>query len=69
MDFKDFMNLSVKADTLSGIMLYVLTGIGALLLILFIVWLLFKLSNFIKNRKENKFLKKEPSDEEQLFGE
>lgn len=69
MDFKKFMNLSVKADALSGIILYVLSGIAALLLILFIVWLLFKLSNLIKNRKGHKALKEEQSDEEQLFGE
>ena len=69
MDFKDFMNLSDQADTLSGVMLYVLAGIGALLVILFSVWLLFKLSAFIQNRKKHTNLKEEPTDEEQLFGD
>ena len=69
MDFKDFMHLSDQADTLSGVMLYVLAGIGALLVILFIVWLLFKLSDFIQNRKKHTNLKEEPTDEEHLFGD
>lgn len=69
MDFKDFMNLSDKADTLSGVMLYILAGIGALLLILLLVWLLFKLLDFIKRKKGHTIGTEEPSDEEQLFGE
>lgn len=69
MDFKDFMHLSDTADTLSGTMLYVLAAIGVLFAIIFIVWLLFKLSAFIQKKKNHMNLKQEPTDEEQLFGD
>lgn len=69
MDFKEVMHLSDTADTLSSVMVYVLAGIGALFAILFIVWLLFKLSAFIQRKKSHMKPKDEPSDEEQLFGD
>ncbi len=69
MDFRELMHLTDGADTLSGIMLYVLAGIGALLAILLIVWLLFKLSAFIQRKKNHTVQKNEPTDEEQLFGD
>lgn len=69
MDFKELMHLTDGADTLSGIILYVLAGIGALLAILLIVWLLFKISTFIQRRKNHTIQKDEPTDEEQLFGD
>lgn len=69
MDFKDFMNLSNSAESLSGILLYILAGIGILLLILLIVWLLFKLSALIRQKKGHTIMKEKPTDEEELFGE
>ncbi|MCM1494917.1 MAG: hypothetical protein NC089_03875 [Bacteroides sp.] len=69
MDFKELMHLTDGADTLNGIMLYVLAGIGALLAILLIVWLLFKLSALISRKKNHTIQKDEPTDEEQLFGD
>lgn len=69
MDFKELMHLTDGADTLNGIMLYVLAGIGALLAILLIVWLLFKLSALISRKKSHTIQKDEPTDEEQLFGD
>lgn len=68
MDIKEMMDLSHTANAVSGIVLYVAAGIGALFLILFIVWLLFKLSNYIR-RKKGYLEKEEMSDEEQLFGD
>lgn len=69
MDFNELMNLSDKADTLNGVLLYIIAGIGALLAILLIVWLLFKLSSFIQRKKDHTIQKDEPTDEEQLFGD
>ncbi len=68
MDIKELLDLSHTANAVSGIILYVAAGIGALFLILFIVWLLFKISNYIR-RKKGHMAKDEPSDEEQLFGD
>lgn len=69
MDFRELMHLTDGADQLSAIMLYILAGIGALLAILLIVWLLFKLSAFIQRKKNHTVHKDEPTDEEQLFGD
>ncbi len=69
MDFKEIMNFSDTTNTIGGAMLYILAGVGALLLILLIVWLLFKLSAFISKKKGDMPKKEEPSDEEQLFGD
>lgn len=69
MDFKDIMHLSDTTDAASSIMLYVLAGVGVLLVILLIVWLLFKLSAFIDRKKNHMKPKDEPTDEEQLFGD
>lgn len=69
MDFNDIMNLSNSADTLSGVMVYIIAGLGSLFVILLIVWLLFKLSAFIKSKKGTEVLKEQPTDEELLFGE
>ncbi|MBQ8148267.1 MAG: hypothetical protein IJ040_05705 [Lachnospiraceae bacterium] len=69
MNFDEIMDLSNKADAFSSIMLYILAGVGALLAILLIVWLLFKLSAFIKGKKGDTILKDVPTDEEQLFGD
>ncbi len=68
-DLKDFLNLSDTANMVNGIFLYILAGVAALLLILLIVWLLFKISGFFHKKKGESMTKEEPTDEEQLFGD
>lgn len=68
MDFSELLNITEKVDVFSGMFVYVLAGIGVLLAILALVWLLMKLSSFI-SRKSKGLSKEEPSDEEQLFGD
>lgn len=68
-DLKEFLNLSDTANMVNGIFLYILAGVAALLLILLIVWLLFKISGLFHKKKGESMTKEEPTDEEQLFGD
>lgn len=69
MDFSEILHLSDSTNIVSGAILYIIAGIGALLLILLIVWLLFKVSELFNRKKGETSKKKELSDEEQLFGD
>ncbi len=67
MDFSDFTGVMEKADSANSIGIYVLAGVGALLLVIVLAWGMLKLASFIT--KENKEKKQEKDDEEELFGE
>lgn len=69
MDFKKFFDVFGITDSLNGDVLYIVAGIAALFVILLIVWLLFKLSDFIRRKKGHSYFAEEISDEEQLFGD
>lgn len=69
MDFKEIMNVSEQAESMSNIVIYIVAGIGILLAILVIVWLLFKLSAMINQKKDKNYKKQEKSEEEELFGD
>lgn len=63
MDFKKFFDVFGITDSLNGVVLYIVAGIAALFVILLIVWLLFKLSDFIRRKKGHSYFAEEISDE------
>jgi hypothetical protein len=63
------MKVSDHAESMSDVVIYIIAGIGILLAILVIVWLLFKLSSFISGKKGGRNKKEELTDEEELFGD
>lgn len=69
MDFSEILHLSDSTSMVSSTILYIIAGIGALLLILLIVWLLFKISELFNRKSGEPSKKKDLSDEEQLFGD
>lgn len=69
MDFKQIMDVSENAESMSNIVIYIVAGIAVLLAILVIVWLLFKLFAVIDNKKGKGQRKVEKTEEEELFGE
>lgn len=68
MDFQDVLEVSEQAETASGLVVYIISGIGILLAILIVLWLLFKLANLIIRKKTGK-KKPKKSDEEEIFGD
>lgn len=68
MDFNDFKNISIQAESFYDVMIMVIMGVAALLLILVLVWLMMKLSDLI-SRKKNGRNKPEKTDEEEIFGD
>ena len=69
MDFKELMKFADTADTVNAIVIYTFFGVAALLLILLILWVIMKLSNFISRKKDKNIMREELTDEEQLFGD